>query len=63
MDRETHIALLILGCKAPCGYWRESEGVSVFLSDTIYGKNRAVYQASLKHKSPTLRFLDPAQNR
>ena len=38
-------------------------GVSVFLSDTIYGKNRAVYQASLKHKSPTLRFLDPAQNR
>jgi exopolysaccharide biosynthesis predicted pyruvyltransferase EpsI len=37
--------------------------IPVFLSDTIHGKNHAVYEASLKHRFPTLRFLESVQNR
>ena len=37
--------------------------IPVFLSDTIHGKNRAVFEASLKHRFPTLRFEQPTQNR
>jgi exopolysaccharide biosynthesis predicted pyruvyltransferase EpsI len=38
-------------------------GIPVFLTDTIHGKNRGVFEASLKHRFPTLRFEHPTQNR